>query len=166
MTTDRDAMLSHGQIDLKIASDMAVDAAGGQFKFAKATDRSQSSISDGCSLNTKTFLRLDVIAEIEDRGVGRAGHPHITRALAKRQGFVLVSAGDVGDEDSLPMLLGSVASEAGDVIKLLAERIASGASMTPRAHDDAAREIDELMDAVATLRKAHAQQRPAPPGQP
>jgi hypothetical protein len=167
VSTERGVLLTHKQIDLKNATDAAFDAAGGQDRFAKATGRSQSSMSDAASLDTPTFLRLDVIGDLEDYGRGRPGHPHITRALARRQGFELVPSGSSGDEASLPMLLGQLGSEVGDVFRVLAARVGAAAPMSVRDHDDAMRELNELSDAVAALRHAHAANRPGgaqPPG--
>jgi hypothetical protein len=164
MSYARDLSLSHDEIDLKIATDDAVDAAGGQARLEPVLEAKQSHISNLCSRTTRAFARIDQVAKIEDRGIGRPGHPHITRALARRQGFVLVPAGDAGDEASLPMHLGCIASEAGDVIKLLAARVADSKPMSPREIEDALRETDELADAVAGLRASLTARRPAPPG--
>lgn len=163
MTIDRTQQLSHDELDLKIATDSAMDAAGGQSRMHRAGVALQSVLSDACSRTTRVFLRIDQVATIEDHGTGRPGHPHITRALARRQGFVLVPAGDAGDDDSLPMLVGSVAAETGDVIKALAHRMTGTTQMSPREVEDAMRQADELADAVAGLRAALAQLRPPPP---
>lgn len=163
MTIDRTQTLSHDELDLKIATDSAMDAAGGQSRMYRAGVALQSVLSDACSRTTRVFLRIDQVATIEDHGTGRPGHPHITRALARRQGFVLVPAGDAGDEASLPMLVGSIAAEAGDVIKALASRMAASTNMAPREIEDAMRETDELADVVASLRRALAKLRPPPP---
>jgi hypothetical protein len=165
VTIDRTQQLSHDEIDLKIATDSAMDAAGGQSRMMRAGVAVQSVLSDACSRNTRVFLRIDQVAAIENHGTGRAGHPHITRALARLQGFVLVPAGDAGDEESIPMLLGQLAAEFGDVFKAMAARVETSAPMSVRDHEDTSREIDQLADAVAALRHAHAANRPgSPPG--
>lgn len=164
MSYDRDLSLSHAELDLKIAIDAAVDAAGGQARLSDALGVTQSHISNLCSRTTRAFARIDQVAAIEDRGTGREGWPHVTRTLARRQGFDLVPSGAVGDEVSLPMHLGRIASEAGDVIKLLADRVAASRPMTRGESEDALREIDQLADVVAGLRADIMAQRQARPG--
>ncbi len=133
---------------LKLATRMAVEAAGGQSFVAQEVGRAQSRVSDYCSPNTDDFMPLDVAAHVEDLGEGAPGHPHITRALARRQGVAL-GAGLSGEglADDLGGWLASIAAEHADLLHVLAAEDMAAAlhelspSARARIHREAAQSI-------------------------
>jgi hypothetical protein len=155
MSTDRTQRLSPSDLALKLACREAVKAAGGQDFVAGETGRTQSRISDYCSPNTRDFMPADLIAKVEALGAGSPGHPHITRALVRAQGLAVI------DPDQTPVVsvvgaLGDVASESGDVIRLLAKAIDGGLSSfadlsTPNRRQEILHEIDQLIDLLTGI---------------
>lgn len=158
MATDRTVRLTPDQLALKAATREAVKAAGGQDHVAREVGRAQSRISDYCSSNAAEFMPLDIIARVEELGAGSPGHPHITRALARRQGDMVLDCGDGGERYPLAQLLAEVAGESSDVIRILAEGAGSSdaaarsiASMGPRQRSELARELDGLMQVLSDI---------------
>lgn len=155
MSTDRTQRLSPSELALKLACREAVKAAGGQDFVAGEVGRCQSRISDWVSPNTCEFMPVDVIAKVEALGAGSPGHPHITRALARAQGLVMIDP-DQAAPVSVVRALGDVASESGDVIRLLATAIDGGltsfeAMVTPHRRREMLSEIDQLIDLLTGI---------------
>lgn len=91
----RDLSHDKAQLALKAATRDLVTAAGGTdgsaATLSEAGPRSrQQRISDCQHRNTPDFLRIDEAGRLEDVAVRTESWPQITRALAARQGFVLV----------------------------------------------------------------------------
>ncbi len=157
MSTDRTVTLGPGDLALKLACREAVLAAGGQEFAASEAGRTQSRISDYLSPNTADFMPIDVVRRIEALGAGRPGHPHVTRALARAQGqLVLRREADRNDPGApLSRWLAQVVGESADVIEVLAAGLVapaqSIAEMAPAERQRLAGEIDQLIDVLAGM---------------
>ncbi len=142
MTTARDRRLPPEQLDLKIATAAAMKAAGGQVYLTEITRRAQSSFSDWGSKNTSCFAPIDLVATIEEHGHGAPGWPHVTRALARRQGFDLFQLPPVEAlETEWGRQLASLAKEAGEVMARL------GAALSDDQDVDRAEALGVIPDA-------------------
>ncbi len=125
MKPDRTARVPPVDQLLKNGSDTLVRAFGGQDAAAAHLGTRQQRISDCVRPNTPDFLRINEVAALEDATHGSLGHPAVTRALARRQGFMLVRqpVAPTGDGDLLK-LLGDLAGENGDIAKAVLSAIA------------------------------------------
>lgn len=86
MSTDRTITLTPELQELKAACRALVRAFGGQVAAAERLGTRQQRVSDCCSANTDSFLRVDEIAILEAETVGYPGHPHVTNVLARQRG--------------------------------------------------------------------------------
>lgn len=158
MATPRTVRLTPDQLALKAATRAAVKAAGGQDFVANEVGRAQSRISDYCSSTVAEFMPLEIVARVEELGAGSPGHPHITRALARRQGDMVLDCTDGGECYPLARLLAEVAGESSDVIRVLAEGAGSPDAaarsiegMSPQQKAELARELDGLMQVLSSI---------------
>ena len=121
---------------LKVASDHLVREFGGQDAAGEHIGCRQQRISDCVRPNTPDFLRLNEVAALEDATHGRMGHPVVTRALARRQGFMLVRQPSAPPCDTdILKLLGELAAENGDIANAVLSAIADGRiDAAERAH--------------------------------
>ncbi len=152
MTEARDLTLAPSDQDLKVASAELIRAYGGQVAASELLGRAQSRFSDAGSRNTAVFLTIKEVAAFEDRTAGMAGHPIVTRALARRQGFELVRLPEaLPGQGQLLQLAAKVAQEGGDVISSVGAALADG-HFSGRDARDVMREADQLIHAAVTLR--------------
>lgn len=152
MTVPRSVRLSPAQLQLKIATDEAMRAVGGQLFLAAHTGRAQSCFSDWGSRKTATFMPIDFVATVEDLGDGAPGHPHITRALARRQGFDLYRLPPVEALDSEFGRHGArLMKEAGEVMARLGEALADDDDVDAAEARAALTEARELLSVVVAL---------------
>lgn len=152
MSEQRDLSLSVPDQSLKVASASLIREFGGQVAAGEHFGRAQSRFSDVGSRTTAVFLSIREVAELEDRTAGKAGHPIVTRALAKRQGFELVQLpGALPDTGDLLQLAARLAKEGGDVISGIGGALSDGQF----CGKDAAlivTETDQLIHVAVTLR--------------
>lgn len=152
MSEPRDLTLTVPEQDLKVASASLIREFGGQVAAGEHFGRAQSRFSDVGSRTTATFLSIREVAELEDRTVGKAGHPIVTRALAKRQGYELVKLPEaLPGSGELLQLAAQLASEGGDVIGGIGKALSDGWF----CGKDAATiigEVDQLIHVAVTLR--------------
>lgn len=154
MSEPRDLILSPREQDLKVATDKAVEAAGGQGKDRVPTyvSRVQSIVSDWCSPNTKRFIPIDAVVEVEARSHGQPGHPHITRVLCQRAGGVFVPLPKAAASKGTTLQqLAEVTHEHGELVMAVCRSIA-GDGLTPPAVAKAIKEIDDLVADAMALR--------------
>lgn len=145
------ATLTPDQLYLKKETRAAVDAVNGQEKAAQLLGRSQSRISHYCSSNRDEFMPIDLVVELEQLTVGKPGHPHISRALARQAGFLLTpEGGEDAEARSLAEHLGDVVAEAADVMAAMRGAVA-GKSLDRTARLRALEQARELQDAAAEL---------------
>lgn len=115
---NRDRTMQHAPAaqELKVASRDLVRAHGCQDSAARALGTRQQRLSDCGRPNTPDFLRIDEVAALEDVTHGSVGHPHVTAALARRQGYVLLREPQaLPDNGDLITMVAEMAKENGDV---------------------------------------------------
>lgn len=120
---DHDAervVLSPDMQELKRACFEVVHGFGGQSAAEARFGMDQRRISERCNPRTDLWLPLPWLAEMEALSVGQPGHPHLTRLLARRSGYVLVERGSARDGDGdLMGALAAITIELGDVSRAL-----------------------------------------------
>lgn len=159
MTEARDLALAPVDQDLKVASAALIRAYGGQVAASELLGRAQSRFSDAGSRNTAVFLTIKEVAEFEDRTAGMAGHPIVTRTLARRQGFELVRhPRAIPDASDLLTCTAALVTEGGDVMGRVGEALKDGRTDAAEcdAIDDA---LDDLMQVAVTLKAIVAARR-------
>lgn len=125
--SDRTISLTPDQQALKSATKSLVQAYGGQQAAAARLGERQQRISDLGLPNTPNFARIDEVAILEDETHGCIGHPHVTHALARRQGYALVKLPQITATGSdLLKLLAVQSKEAGDIANEICTSIADG----------------------------------------
>lgn len=152
MTEPRDLTLPIEEQDLKIAQRQLIREFGGQVAAGEHFRRPQSRYSDCSSTTTRVHLTVREVAELEDRTVGRAGHPLVTRQLARRQGYDLLRRPDPAPcEGNMLLQAGAMVKEAGDAVTALAQALADG-KFDRRERREVIAEIDQLIGVAVTLR--------------
>jgi hypothetical protein len=95
------------------------------------------------------FMPLDVVADLErDTEV-----PHVTRELARLNGYVLAQLPPVPVSPSMMPLLGSLAKEVGDVISRVSEALGDDGKITASEIKELelSREVREAMESLALI---------------
>ena len=152
MSEARDLTLTSDEQDLKVAQRLLIREFGGQVVAGEHFSRPQSRYSDCGSPNTRVHLTVREVAELEDRTVGRSGHPIVTRLLARRQGYDLVRRPDAAPgEADLLLRSGELVKEAGDVVSSLARALADRRFL-PSERREVGAEIDQLIQVAVELR--------------
>lgn len=127
MNGDREMRLSPVQQQLKNATRDLVRAFGGTDPAGLACGRRQQAVSDMQSCNTDSFMPIDMVGALEDSTVGFPGHPHVTRALAQRQGFDLVKRpAAVPSDGDLLILMARLSGQYGEITRSACEALADG----------------------------------------
>lgn len=154
MSGARDVQLPPIQQDLKVASRELIRAYGGQDVTGKQFGRSQSRYCDAGSNFTSTFLNINEVGELEDRTSAIPGHPIVTRALAKRQGFELVARPRaLPAPEDLIQCVGELMAEGGDVMRAVAEALKDKVWSKAEAIE-AGGHVDDLILVAVTMRAA------------
>jgi uncharacterized protein YodC (DUF2158 family) len=167
MTTERGAQLSPEELEIKIATRAASKAAGGQEYLSASLGTVQSRWSEWGSSHTRAFLPAHLVAEVEDRSAGAPGWPHITRALARRQGFELFR---LPSPEALRTVWGQhlagVAKEGGEIMARLALALVDNDVSQAEAKDalpDARDLVRVAVELAAALEATATGQTPLPP---
>lgn len=159
MSGPRDVRLPAEQQDLKAASKALVRAYGGQEAASELLGRAQSRYSDTGSPNTEVFLTICEVAALEDRTAGAAGHPIVTRELARRQGYELVARPRaLPAAEDLIACVGDLMREGADVMSAIGDAL-KDKRWTREEVAAALKQIDELVLVAVTLRAAVASAR-------
>lgn len=139
-------VLSPADQEMKLAVRSLVDAFGGCDAVGAHFGRDYRRISELCNPALSQWMRLPWISELERMTVGLPGHPHVTRLLARRAGFVLVKRTD-GQEDGAGVMAGlaAVQAELGDVARVVIDAAKDGE--LDRAERKAA--LDQLAEVEA-----------------
>ncbi len=148
--------VSHGkpELELKAATKALIRAAGGTDGAAQTVGARQQRMSDCQCRNTADFLRVDELAALEDVAIPHDGWPHVTRALARRQGFELVrlpaAAPDCADWHTA---IGALSKEAGEAVQAACKSLASqdAPGRVTAATIAANRVVEEIDDAIEKL---------------
>lgn len=140
-------------IALSGATGDAVHAAGKQVYVAHMLGRGQSTINAWGNEEAAEFIPLRLVPALERMATGQEGWPHITRALARMQGFELFRLpppdGDAGDWLAQ---IGLLWSEGGDVASKMCAALGDGRICA----DDVRRlrmieEAEQLVSVAVTL---------------
>jgi hypothetical protein len=146
-----DHLTSDEQI-LARATKHAIQAAGGLEVCASETGLSTSQLSRCCSPHERDSLTIRDANTIEAIGNGAAGHPHILRALARLQGYVLIKTPEAhGDTDGLLQSVMELTVELGDVASSIHEAMRDS-DFKPSEAVRSIEQLDELDEASAKLR--------------
>lgn len=147
-------MFASADQELKAASKLLGRSYGGGEAMAALLGRRQQHYSDCGNPNVDVWLTIHEAAQLEDRTVGSAGHPPVTRALAARQGFALVRLPEALPGDvALLTLMGTLASESGDVTQAICSALTdSKIEGGELAAIDS--EIDHLIDVALRMKAA------------
>ena len=151
MSGARDLQLVPAQQDLKAASKALIRAYGGQIAAGELLGKVQSRYCDAGAPNTATFLTINEVAELEDRTSGTAGHPIVTRTLARRQGFELVALPRaLPCADDMLTCVSALLKEGGDVMAAVGEALKDG-SWDKNEARTAREQAEELIAVAVTL---------------
>ncbi|ASY45006.1 hypothetical protein CJD35_11550 [Sphingobium xenophagum] len=85
-------------IAISEATGDAVHAAGKQVYVSHMLGRSRSTLMAWCNEEAAEFIPLRLVPELEKMATGQDGWPHITRALARMQGFELFHLPEIDTE--------------------------------------------------------------------
>ncbi|MAW99770.1 MAG: hypothetical protein CMN72_09560 [Sphingomonas sp.] len=153
MSGANEVVLSPDRQDLKIASRALVRSYGGQHAAAELLPRRHQHYSDCGNPNTEAFLTIDEVAQLEDRTAGLPGYPVVTRAMAKRQGFILIPMPQADEGGAVEALVMELAAEFGDVAQAVREAVADR-KWTKAEKAEALRQLGEMTAVSARLRCA------------
>lgn len=155
MSVRRDIVLSPDRQNLKVATRDLVREYGGTDAAGELLGRRQQAISDLCLAHTDRFISIDDVAKLEDRTVGRAGHPIVTRALAKRQGYLLVPLPSAPDDPAnFSASVMRMAEELGDVSREITAAYADDGKVDETEAARILAEVRHLETETARLRLA------------
>lgn len=149
MSGPRDIVHPPEMQDLKVASNDLRRAYGSQASVEALTGYDQRRVSDFGLPNTPEFMPVDMVRALEARTVGLPGWPHVTRTLARLNGFVLVPEAAARGEGDLTDHMCTVTGEAADVMRALAE--ANRGGLTAERRTVALTQARELAEAASSL---------------
>jgi hypothetical protein len=138
---------------IKTAIKLVIADLGGLDAAATCTRVKRSQLGDYGSPGIESFMPADVIADLETV----AGTPHVTAALARAQGFMLLPIEFSGDHSALSVLLATMGKDVGELFATAAAVLAHG-TPTDAERETLLREFDEIrkvsMESIAFLKKA------------
>jgi len=146
--------LSADAQELKSAFAQLVRAFGGQEAVAATfAGVRQQKVSDWCNPRLPDFPPMQVIAHLEGCTVGHAGHPHVTRLLSRRAGFLLVERADDGVAPCPLRGLADMVTEMGDLSRAIGAAMADGV-IDEDERTLALSELRQLEERTAAMRVA------------
>lgn len=143
--------LSPADQEIKAAFAALQRAFGGQDAVAAAFPGiRQQKVSDWCNPRLPEFAPLHIVAALEACTVGHPGHPHVTRLLARRAGFVLVEQADDGEPPCPMRGLAAAMAAMGDLSRVVDEVFADSVftGSEQRAALNALRALEEKAAAL------------------
>tara|TARA_B100000678_G_scaffold276788_1_gene269948 strand:+ start:255 stop:740 length:486 start_codon:yes stop_codon:yes gene_type:complete len=153
MSGQQTPALSPDRQDLKVASRALVRSYGGQEAAAALLPRRHQHYSNCGNPHTEDFLTIDEVAQLEDRTAGLPGYPAVTRALAKRQGFILIPMPQASEGGAVEALVMELASEFGDVAQAVRDALVDR-EWTKAEKAEALHQLEEMTAVSARLRCA------------
>ncbi len=139
---------------IKLADRDLIDAAGKTVAVSAHFGVSPQLVGRWNNLNDELFISAERRVDLEDATRGVPGHPHFTRAMAKRQGFALVKLPD-GETPTSDNLLAAIADQAraanavtSGMLDALADQLVTAA--------EARREMDNCFLAAERAMRLHA----------
>ncbi len=104
-------------IALSGATGDAIHAAGKQVFVSHMLERSRTAMSGWANEETAEHIPLRLVPELEKLAIGQPGWPHVTRCLAKMQGFELFRLPEAeGESADWLAQAGKLSTEAADII--------------------------------------------------
>lgn len=147
--------LTPSDVLISAATADAVMAAGKQDFVAMQLERSRAVIMAWGDKRAREFIPLRLVPQLEELGTGQDGWPHITRALAKMQGFELFAlpTEDAGAGDWLTKV-GLVSTETAEITTKICAALADDQKV---CRDDIARlrlldDVDQLLALALQMR--------------
>lgn len=96
-----------------------------QMYIARILERSVSVINDWGNADKPGFVPLRMVPHLEHLGQGKPGHPHITRTLARLQGYELFRLPDVpACRGDWLAQIGALSTEAGEITSKICASLA------------------------------------------
>lgn len=150
--TRRDAVLAPDQQELKAATRALIRAAGGTDASGAVCGVAQQTASDWQARNLDKFVPVNAVAALEDITSDLPGWPHVTRVLARRQGFALVKLPDAVPQGAdLLLLLSGLSEQAGGITQGLCAALADARVTAGEAAELRARFFPALIDVAVAL---------------
>lgn len=148
----RSVQLESADKELKHATRALAKAFGTQTDAGKVIDKTQECVSAAGLTNTGVFLTLDEVAHLEDHAPREGQWPQVTRALAARQGFVLLPmpAGPTG-ASIWHQKLSEAAKESGEFFASVASALADRRIDAVEA-GTSLKEMDEFLTVALEMR--------------
>jgi hypothetical protein len=138
------------QILKRAARDLVKAVGGGADGSALCRVRQQDLSDYGNRDQMARFMPIDVARDLEQV----AAFPFVTAALAAEAGYMLVKAPAAIDAGDWLGLIGSLSTEAGDVVAKIARLAAGGMAPREVREADLVREADELIRVALQVRGA------------
>jgi hypothetical protein len=130
----------------KAATKALVRAYGGQEAAAAARGKSQSRLCAYGLPNTDDFIPIDDVHALEACTHGAAGHPHVTRWLAREAGYELVRRPCPNAPETVwSGFVARLSREAGELMGGVCEDLSGDNDLTPA---EAARRLPDAADLV------------------
>jgi hypothetical protein len=138
---------------LKAATRRGIAGVGGQESAALDLGKAQCTVSEYQNpQRLDRFIPIDCVAALERC----SGRPHITQALARLSGHVLIELPREAGDGVWTRQLGQIAKEVGEAMAALGEAVAKDGAVTA-AEIAELRIIEELQEAIAALSAAKRQ---------
>jgi hypothetical protein len=155
MTTDRSLTLAPALQAGKAASKALVRAFGGQEASRLETGKSQSRVCSYGLPNTADFMPIDVVHALEASTHGTAGHPHVTRWLAREAGFELVPLPSAeAPAEQWNSYVAKLGRDAGCMIEGICTDLGADNDVTPADARRRLPDADDLVRVAVELRAA------------
>jgi hypothetical protein len=139
----------------KAATKALIRAVGGQEAAAAETGKSHSRFACYGLPNTLDFIPVNDVHALEAVTHGLAGHPHVTRWLAREAGYALVRLPQApGGTSDWHQAMGAVSKEVGEIIERLCTMLADGKVTGAEVREGHLR--DEIRDAQERLAQLDA----------
>lgn len=156
MGTERDLVHPPALQAGKAATRALIRAVGGQEEAAPLTGRSQPRLSAYCGPNTDAFIPVDAVLALEAVTHGHAGHPHVTRWLAREAGFALLRLPQFtpAGGGAIHRAVSGVSKEAGELVGLVCDALADDGDLKPHEIREnwIVANIDDAIDRLCELR--------------
>ncbi|MBA4092278.1 MAG: hypothetical protein C0494_17035 [Sphingobium sp.] len=112
-------------IAISEATGDAVHAAGKQVYVSHMLGRSRAVLTAWCNEEAAEFIPLRLVPELEKMATGQPGWPHITRALARMQGFELFHLPEIeGDAANWLTQVGALSTEVAEITTKICAAVA------------------------------------------
>lgn len=143
--------LSPREQELKAACAALMDGFGGAIAAGAHFGRGHQRFCEMVNPTHPAWMTIAQVAELESCTVGLPGHPHVTRLLARRAGFVLVERAVAVGAGCAMTGLAAVQAELGDVARVVIDAAQDG-EMNRAERKAALDQLAEVEACAASLR--------------